>query len=157
MLYPDKSFSGLYVEKEGYLPKIYNVDRDNLKNQKDLLVSLIPIGSGEEFVFENIFFDLDKDDLKQESASSLKRLYNFLIENSKVAITIIGHTDNQGNPTYNENLSLRRAESVKKYLMEKGIPENRVATEGKGDREPIQPNDTPENKALNRRVTISIK
>jgi outer membrane protein OmpA-like peptidoglycan-associated protein/tetratricopeptide (TPR) repeat protein len=157
MLYPDKSFSGLYVEKEGYLPKIYNVDRDNLKNQKDLMVSLIPIGSGEEFVFENIFFDLDKDDLKQESASSLKRLYNFLMENPKVAITIIGHTDNQGNPMYNESLSLRRAESVKKFLMEKGIPEIRVATEGKGDREPIQPNDTPENKALNRRVTISIK
>ncbi|MCS4436771.1 OmpA family protein [Aquiflexum gelatinilyticum] len=157
MLYPDKSFSGLYVEKEGYLPKIYNVDRDNLKNQKDLMVSLIPIGSGEEFVFENIFFDLDKDDLKQESASSLKRLYNFLMENPKVAITIIGHTDNQGNPMYNESLSLRRAESVKKFLMEKGIPEIRVATDGKGDREPIQPNDTPENKALNRRVTISIK
>jgi outer membrane protein OmpA-like peptidoglycan-associated protein/tetratricopeptide (TPR) repeat protein len=157
MLYPDKSFSGLYVEKEGYLPKIYNVDRDNLKNQKDLMVSLIPIGSGEEFVFENIFFDLDKDDLKQESASSLKRLYNFLMENPKVAITIIGHTDNQGNPMYNENLSLRRAESVKKFLMEKGIPEIRVATDGKGDREPIQPNDTSENKALNRRVTISIK
>ncbi|MCH6200564.1 OmpA family protein [Aquiflexum sp. LQ15W] len=157
MLYPDKSFSGLYVEKEGYLPKIYNVDRDNLKNQKDLLVSLVPIGSGEEFIFENIFFDLDKDDLKPESLSSLKRLYNFLIENTKVAITIIGHTDNQGNPVYNESLSLRRAESVKRFLIEKGVPEYRVGTDGKGDREPIKPNDSPENRALNRRVTISVK
>jgi outer membrane protein OmpA-like peptidoglycan-associated protein len=157
MLYPDKSFSGLYVEKEGYLPKIYNVDRDNLKNQKDLMVSLVPIAPGEEFVFENIFFDLDQDALKPESSSSLKRLLAFMVENPKVAITIIGHTDNQGNPQYNENLSLRRAESVKRFLLEKGIAEDRVATEGKGDREPIRPNDTPENKALNRRVTISIK
>jgi len=157
MLYPDKSFSGLYVEKEGYLPKIYNVDRDNLKNQKDLMVSLVPIGPGEEFVFENIFFDLDKDELKSESSSSLKRLYNFLVENSSVSITIIGHTDNQGNSVYNENLSLRRAESVKRFLIDKGVPLNRVETEGKGDRKPIRPNDTAENKALNRRVTISIK
>ncbi|MCL6261137.1 OmpA family protein [Aquiflexum sp. TKW24L] len=157
MLYPDKSFSGLYVEKEGYLPKIYNVDRDNLKNQKELQVSLMPIAPGEEFVFENIFFDLDKSDLKPESSSSLKRLHNFLLENPKVVITIIGHTDNQGTPAYNENLSLRRAESVKRFLIEKGVPENRVATEGKGDRIPIRPNDTAENKALNRRVTISIK
>lgn len=157
MLYPDKSFSGLYVEKEGYLPKIYNVDRDNLKNQKDLMVSLVPIGPGEEFVFENIFFDLDKDELKSESSSSLKRLYNFLVENSSVSITIIGHTDNQGNSVYNENLSLRRAESVKRFLIDKGVPLDRVETEGKGDRKPIRPNDTAENKALNRRVTISIK
>jgi outer membrane protein OmpA-like peptidoglycan-associated protein/tetratricopeptide (TPR) repeat protein len=157
MLYPDKSFSGLYVEKEGYLPKIYNVDRDNLKNQKNLQVSLMPIAPGEEFVFENIFFDLDKADLKPESSSSLKRLHNFLLENPKVAITIIGHTDNQGNAGYNESLSLRRAESVKTFLLEKGIKDQRVDTIGKGDREPIRPNDTAENKALNRRVTIAIK
>ena len=49
------------------------------------MVSLVPIGPGEEFIFENIFFDLDKDDLKQESASSLKRLYNFLMEGKKLS------------------------------------------------------------------------
>lgn len=157
MLYPDKSFSGLYVEKEGFLPQIYNVERDNLKNQKNLQVSLTPIGPGEEFVFENIFFDLDKSDLKPESRSSLKRLNEFLIYNPKVAITIIGHTDNQGNAAYNENLSLKRADSVKSFLLENGILEERVSTLGKGDKEPIRPNDTAENRALNRRVTILIR
>ncbi|MBW3468703.1 OmpA family protein [Arthrospiribacter ruber] len=157
MLYPDKSFSGLYVEKEGYLPKIYNVDRDNLKDQEDLEISLTPIGPGEEFVFENIFFDFDKDELKPESMSSLKRLRDFLMTNYNVNIYIVGHTDNVGSASYNENLSLRRAESVKRYLLENGIKEGRAIPLGKGDREPIRPNDSAENRAMNRRITISIQ
>ncbi|TVP50673.1 MAG: OmpA family protein [Mongoliibacter sp.] len=157
MLYPDKSFSGLYVEKEGYLPKIYNVERDNLKDQESLEISLTPIGPGEEFVFENIFFDFDKDELKQESMSSLKRLRDFLVTNYNVNIYIVGHTDNVGSAAYNESLSLRRAESVKRYLLENGIKEGRAIPVGKGDREPIRPNDSADNRAMNRRITISIQ
>jgi outer membrane protein OmpA-like peptidoglycan-associated protein len=157
MLYPDKAFSGLYVEKEGYLPKIYNVERDNLQNKKNLEIELTPISSGEEFVFENIFFDFDKDELKPESMSSLKRLYEFLVQNYNVNIYIIGHTDNVGTSPYNESLSLRRAESVKNYLLEKGIKDGRAITKGMGDKQPILPNDTPENRALNRRITIAIQ
>ncbi len=157
MLYPDKAFSGLYVEKEGYLPKIYNVERDNLQDRKNLEIELTPISSGEEFVFENIFFDFDKDELKPESMSSLKRLYEFLVSNYNVNIYIVGHTDNVGSAIYNESLSLRRAESVKNYLLEKGIKEGRALTKGMGDKQPILPNDTPENRALNRRITIAIQ
>ncbi len=156
MIYPDKSFSGLYVEKQGFLPKIYNVDRDNLKDQENLEITLTPIAQGEEFVFENIFFDFDKDELKSESMSSLKRLRDFLLENPNVNIQIIGHTDNVGSYTYNESLSLRRAESVNRYLLKNGIKEGRAFPIGKGDREPIRPNDTADNRALNRRITISI-
>lgn len=156
MIYPDRSFSGLYVEKKGYLPKIYNVERDNLKNQENLEISLTPIASGEEFVFENIFFDFDRDELKPESKSSLLRLLEFLKENPSVRIQITGHTDNVGSATYNQSLSQRRAESVKQFLLSKGIPEARLLSEGKGDQEPLRPNDTAENRALNRRITISI-
>lgn len=156
MIYPDRSFSGLYVEKKGYLPKIYNVERDNLKNQENLEISLTPIASGEEFVFENIFFDFDKDELKPESKSSLLRLMEFLKENPSVRIQINGHTDNVGSQAYNQSLSQRRAESVKNFLLSKGIPDARLKAEGRGDAEPIRPNDTPENRALNRRITISI-
>lgn len=157
MLYPDKSFSGLYVEKDGYLPKIFNVERDSLKNRRNLEISLVPIASGEEFIFENIFFDFDKDELKPESLSSLVRLFDFLQKNPHVKIRILGHTDNVGSETYNQNLSQRRAESVEKYLLSKGIKKERLIPIGKGDKEPIRPNDTPENRALNRRITISIQ
>jgi len=156
MIYPDRSFSGLYVEKKGYLPKIYNVERDNLKDQENLEISLTPIAAGEAFVFENIFFDFDKDELRQESMSSLLRLLEFLKENPQVNILITGHTDNVGTTTYNQILSQRRAESVRQFLLSKGIPEARLLSEGKGDQEPIRPNDTAENRALNRRITISI-
>jgi outer membrane protein OmpA-like peptidoglycan-associated protein len=76
--------------------------------------------------------------------------------NKDVRILISGHTDNVGSNTYNQNLSQRRAESVKNYLLTKGIKEDRMLSVGMGDKEPILPNDTAENRALNRRITITI-
>ncbi|WP_332913014.1 OmpA family protein [Algoriphagus boritolerans] len=156
MLYPENAVSGLYVEKKGFLPKIYNVERDKIQNVKDLKVELTPVASGEAFVFENVFFDFDKFDLKPESLTSLHRLQKFLLENANVNILISGHTDNIGNENYNQTLSLQRARSVQKFLVEAGLHPGRVLVEGKGDKEPLVPNSSPENQALNRRITIKI-
>ncbi|MDF2157318.1 OmpA family protein [Algoriphagus sp. CAU 1675] len=156
MLYPERSISGLYVEKKGFLPKIYNVERDKIQDVKDLEVSLTPVSSGEEFVFENVFFDFNKYELKPESISSLKRLIKFLKENSNVNIMISGHTDNVGSASYNKALSLQRAQSVQQYLVENGMHPARVMVEGKGDQEPLVPNTSPENQALNRRITVRV-
>lgn len=156
MIYPDKAISGLYVEKKGFLPKIYNVERDNIKNVKDLKVDLVPVATGEEFVFENVFFEFDEYSLKNESISSLKRLVKFLAENPNVNILITGHTDNVGSASYNQTLSLQRAKSVQEYLMEHGFHQARVLVEGKGDKEPMVPNISHQNQALNRRITIKI-
>lgn len=156
MLYPEQTVSGLYVEQKGFLPKIYNVERDQIKNVKDLQVALTPVASGEEFVFENIFFDFDKFELKQESMTSLKRLQKFLSENPNVNILITGHTDNVGSAEYNQNLSLQRAKSVQEFLGKSGLLPGRVLVEGKGATQPMVPNTTPENQALNRRITIKI-
>ncbi|MFC4874503.1 OmpA family protein [Negadavirga shengliensis] len=156
MLYPDKAFTGLYVEKKGYIPKIYNVEKDSLKDRRNIEIELVPVETGKNFVFENIFFDFDKADLKDESVSSLRRLKHFLDEHPDVSILIEGHTDNIGNPAYNENLSKRRADSVKDYLASLGVAPSRLKTEGKGDSEPIKPNNTEENRSLNRRIEIII-
>ncbi|WP_339876303.1 OmpA family protein [uncultured Algoriphagus sp.] len=156
MLYPDKAISGLYVEKKGFLPKIYNVERDKINDVKDLKVELVPVASGEEFVFENVFFEFDEYSLKTESISSLKRLVKFLTENPNVNILIVGHTDNVGSVNYNNNLSLQRAKSVQEYLIDEGFHQGRVLVEGKGDSEPMVPNTNPQNQALNRRITIKI-
>ncbi len=157
MLYPDQDAAGLYVEKKGFLPKIYNVDRDSIKNVKDLKVELVPIASGEEFVFENVFFEFDSFDLKQESLSSLRRLHRFLQDNPKVAILITGHTDNLGSDEYNLKLSLQRAQSVQNYLLKAGIKSDRIKVVGKGFREPMVPNTSPTNQAKNRRITVSVQ
>ena len=156
MLYPGNAISGLYVEKKGYLPKIYNVDRDKIKNAKDLKVELTPVAPGEEFVFENVFFQFDKYTLENESLSSLKRLTKFLIENPNINILISGHTDNVGGSGYNKQLSLQRAKSVQDYLVNQGLHPSRILTEGKGETLPMVPNTTAQNQALNRRITIKV-
>lgn len=157
MLYPEEAVSGLYVEKEGFLPKIYAVGRDSIKNVKDLKVELVPIAAGEEFVFENVFFDFDSQELSSSSMSSLRRLHRFLLVNPKVQILISGHTDNIGTAAYNQALSLRRARSVQAYLVEVGIATERVGVEGKGDQEPLLPNSNAKNQGRNRRITVKVR
>jgi len=156
MLYPEKSVSGLYVEKKGFIPKIFNVERDKIQNVKDLMIELEPVASGVEFVFENVFFAFDRFDLEPESKSSLSRLYNFLTDNPNVNILISGHTDNVGSTGYNMQLSLQRAQSVQEYLVKKGLHPARVLVEGMGDKSPMVPNNSPQNQALNRRITIKV-
>lgn len=157
MLYPDKSLTGLYVEKTGFIPKIYNVDRDSLKNRSNIQIELDPIESGMNFVFENVYFDTDKAELKEASISSLNRLFDFLTQHPQVKIQVEGHTDSVGVPTYNLALSMRRAESVKEFLVELGISSERMETLGKGDTEPLKPNDSEENRSLNRRIEVVIQ
>lgn len=157
MLYDDTSLTGLYVEKQGFIPKIYNVDRDSLKNRSNIQIELDPIERGKNFVFENVYFDTDKAELKEASVSSLNRLSNFLSQHPQVKIQVEGHTDNVGLTAYNQALSLRRAESVKEYLVGLGIRLERMETLGKGDSEPLKPNDSEENRSFNRRIEVIIQ
>lgn len=156
MIYPDKAFSGLYVEKKGFLPKIYNVEKDSLKDIKNMEIGLKPVAKGEQFLFENVFFDFDKSELRPESKSSLLRLKKFLLENDQVNIVIEGHTDNIGEESYNQDLSMRRAKSVEAYLIENGIPASRLDVMGWGDKKPLVPNSNQSNRAKNRRIEIVI-
>ena len=68
----------------------------------------------------------------------------------------IGHADSIGSDAYNQRLSVRRAESVKAYLVSKGIEANRVYTEGKGEKQPVASNKTAEGRAKNRRTEIEV-
>ncbi|MFM7487084.1 MAG: OmpA family protein, partial [Cytophagales bacterium] len=72
----------------------------------------------------------------------------------QLKIKVIGHTDNVGSDKFNERLSFKRAETVKKFLIIRGISQNRITVDGKGMSQPIKDNDTEENRATNRRVEI---
>ena len=72
------------------------------------------------------------------------------------AIVTIGHTDAVGADSYNEKLSLRRAEAVKAYLVSNGVAAARVFVEGKGEAQPVADNKTAEGRAKNRRVTVEV-
>jgi OmpA-OmpF porin, OOP family len=119
-------------------------------------IYLKPIEIGQLINLNNLFFDFGKSTLLKESYPELNRLVDLLNENSKMKIQLLGHTDNIGSNESNINLSKDRVESVKKYLIDKGIEAVRITEKGFGSSQPIAPNDTEENRQMNRRVEMKI-
>ena len=119
-----------------------------------------PVGEKVTFAAD-AFFDFDKATLKPEGKAKLDDLVSKLGAINLEVIIAVGHTDSIGSVAYNQKLSVRRAESVKAYLVSKGIEANRIYTEGKGKSQPIAPNtvngkDNPAGRAKNRRVEIEV-
>ncbi|MDO8375325.1 MAG: OmpA family protein [Polaromonas sp.] len=102
------------------------------------------------------FFDFDKSVLKPEGKAKLDDLVGKIKGINLEVIIAVGHTDAVGSDSYNQKLSVRRSESVKSYLVSKGIEKNRVYTEGKGEKQPVADNKTSEGRAKNRRVEIEV-
>jgi OOP family OmpA-OmpF porin len=102
------------------------------------------------------FFDFDKAVLKPEGRAKLDDLVGKVKDINLEVIIAVGHTDSVGGDSYNQRLSVRRAEAVKAYLVSKGIEKNRVYTEGKGEKQPVADNKTAEGRAKNRRVEIEV-
>lgn len=106
-----------------------------------------------KLVTYGIYFDVNKDIVKPESYGTLKDIAKILNEVPDVKVKIIGHTDADGKDADNLDLSKRRAASVKNELVKLfGVNGDRLVTDGMGESQPVAPNDTPTNKALNRRV-----
>jgi outer membrane protein OmpA-like peptidoglycan-associated protein len=106
-----------------------------------------------KWVTHGILFDVNSANVKPESYGALKEMANVMKENSNVKVKIVGHTDSDGNDAANLDLSKKRASSVKAALAKEfGIDESRMETDGKGESEPMDKNDTPAGKANNRRV-----
>jgi len=106
-----------------------------------------------KLVTYGIYFDVNKDVVKPESYGTLKEIAAILNEVPDVKVKIVGHTDSDGADAANLDLSKRRAASVKAELAKSfGVNADRLVTDGMGESQPVAPNDTPINKALNRRV-----
>lgn len=103
-----------------------------------------------------IEFDFGKDTIRPESKPVLDDAIAKLKKFPGVRVTIVGHTDNVGTPESNLDLSKRRAESVKRYLVEGGVDGSRIETDGKGDTDPVADNATEEGRAQNRRIVFDI-
>jgi OOP family OmpA-OmpF porin len=99
-------------------------------------------------------FDFDKSVLKPAAKASLDSLAGKVKSLTLEVIVAVGHTDSVGTDAYNQKLSIRRAESVKKYLVSQGIEAKRIYVEGKGESQPVADNKTAEGRAKNRRVQI---
>ena len=102
------------------------------------------------------FFDFNKSVVKPAGKAKLDDLVAKVKGINLEVIIAVGHTDSVGSDAYNQKLSVRRAESVKAYLVSKGIEKNRIYTEGKGEKQPVASNKTKEGRAKNRRVEIEV-
>jgi OOP family OmpA-OmpF porin len=111
------------------------------------------IGEETTIRLNNLFFDLDKYVIRAESYPELKRMANIIKEND-LRIEIQGHTDNTGSPAYNKELSEKRANAVREYLIAQGIGAAKISIQGLGETQPVASNDTEEGRAQNRRVEI---
>lgn len=101
-------------------------------------------------------FDFDKAALKPAATTSLDNLVGQIKSLALEVVIATGHTDSVGTDAYNQKLSVRRADAVKKYLVSKGIAANRIQIEGKGEAQPVADNKTDDGRAKNRRVQIEV-
>ncbi len=104
----------------------------------------------------DVSFAVGKASIESNFRAVLDSFATSLTNNTLTNITVIGHTDSSGNDAVNNPLSLKRANSVRDYLVTRGVASNRFATDGRGAREPIAVNDTSANRAKNRRVEIYV-
>lgn len=105
-----------------------------------------------KFVTTDIRFDVNKADIRPESAPVIDQVFQVLRDHPELRFSVEGHTDSDGDPDWNEQLSLARAESVVRRLIEMGIAADRLTAKGWGAARPVADNRTPEGKAQNRRV-----
>ncbi|NML61692.1 OmpA family protein [Massilia sp. RP-1-19] len=104
----------------------------------------------------DVSFDTGRSDIKSNFRPVLERFAQTLNENPAAAVTIIGHTDNTGDDSVNQPLSVDRAAHTRDYLAQRGVSSNRIIIEGRGERQPIASNNDASGRARNRRVEIYV-
>jgi OOP family OmpA-OmpF porin len=116
-----------------------------------------PAPTAVKVTFEtDTFFAFDKSVLQPAGKAKLEDLVSKLQGTDIEVIVATGHTDSTGTDDYNQKLSMRRANAVKAFLVSKGLPAERVFTEGKGEKQPVASNKTAEGRAKNRRVEVEV-
>ena len=105
-------------------------------------------------ILEGVTFENDSAQLKPESAATLDSVAASLVASPDVRVEVEGHTDSTGSDAYNLKLSQKRAESVRDYLVSKGVPAARLEAKGYGESQPIAKNDSEQGRARNRRVEL---
>ena len=153
---PSNTEYALALTKKNYLFYSENI---YLKKEGSILLKnfkLQPLEIGEYVQLDNIFFELEAYQLKDESTSELNKILKFMKTNPFLVIEIGGHTDNSGSEKFNLNLSKQRAASVKAALVQRGLNPKRIQTKGYGMLVPLNANGTDKEKSENRRTELKI-
>ena len=160
---PEKEYK-VVLSRPGFFSNQVDVDTRGM-TESDTLVQNVGLSIKREggILVDNILFEFDSSELTEESKAQIDQgIFRTLVENPEIIVELGAHTDNKGSDSYNKRLSLERAESVVKYLEDRGIPAMRLRAKGYGSDEPVEPNtnpdgsDNPEGRALNRRTEIKV-
>jgi outer membrane protein OmpA-like peptidoglycan-associated protein len=147
----------LTASANGYLPSSASI---TVTGEEQMVVDFelesVVIEEGQVLSFDNIYFDVASATIKAESYPILDGVVEILAANHNAMIQIAGHTDSDGSESYNQTLSEQRASSVKTYLVNHGIDASRLSTVGFGESQPVVPNNSAANKALNRRIEFTV-
>tara|TARA_B100000795_G_scaffold268894_1_gene256825 strand:+ start:3003 stop:5129 length:2127 start_codon:yes stop_codon:yes gene_type:complete len=163
ILPPGKNYNVTY-EAQGYLFKSENliVPKNSTFSSIKKEIVLAPIEANESIVLNNVFYEFNSSKLTKDSKIELDKLFSLLANNPTIKVEIQGHTDSKGNNSYNRKLSQNRAESVRDYIINKGISTKRIEAKGYGEKLPIARNenadgsDNEKGRALNRRIELKI-
>jgi peptidoglycan-associated lipoprotein len=159
--------SGYLVKRQPYSTRGKGVDPKTLKELAtnitlDTILVLDRISLDVVYRLDNIYYDLDKANIRPDAAKELDKLVQMLIDNPEIKIELSSHTDSIATVEYNMDLSQRRAESAVNYLIQRGISPDRLVAKGYGELRPIARNtnpdgtDNPEGRDRNRRTEFKI-
>lgn len=154
---PDAWFA-LTGMHDGYLDQSINIDLNKVQKVDSLHrnITLMPFRTGVAIAINNIFFETNKAVLKTSSYSELNRILEFLNGMKIKRMKVTGHTDDVGDDNYNLNLSRQRAQAVYEFFVANGVSPERLEYEGFGETMPKVPNNSSENRTINRRVEFTI-
>ena len=144
------------VDAEGYISGTAIIDPKDIDSNKKVIRDIFLTRKGETIRLDHLIFEQGKAAISPKSYPGLEELMVMMNNNPKLEIQLEGHTDNQGNPKMNMELSQNRVDNVKKYLVSKGIGKDRIKTKAFGGTKPILNANSPEARALNRRVEMRV-
>ena len=143
------------AEATGYIPRTILVEPKEAIDLK-ILRDILMVPTGQTIRLSHLIFTQGKDVINPQSFSELDEVVAMMKVNGRIEIQLEGHTDSQGNPKANMELSQYRVDAVKKYLTSKGIAKDRVNTKAFGGTQPLSKDKTEEARALNRRVEMRV-
>jgi len=158
IILPGGESYGFYASEPGYFPVSDNLDLKDLSLYREIERDLLlwPIEIGATIRLNNVFFDTNKSNLRNESREELLRLITMLKERPTMTIELGGHTDDRASDALNNKLSEDRAQAVKTYLVSKGITPDRLKAKGYGKTRPVSEDTTEAARQANRRVEFTI-
>jgi outer membrane protein OmpA-like peptidoglycan-associated protein len=149
--YKNTNRDTVYIEKKIY-DTVKITKTDTLKFENNITKT-----NYESVNLPNVQFKTNDTELLEGSYKDIDALIEYLKKNNQMESEIIGHTDNVGDPNFNIDLSQKRAEKIRDYMISKGISAEKIKAIGKGDTEPKTSNDSPEGRMMNRRVEVKLK